>query len=71
MSALVKIAQELIEEEQRSISEGLSEEELAVFDLRTKPEPPPLTGNERDEVKKISRDLLETLKKEKVVHLKC
>ncbi len=64
--ALVKMAQELTEEEQRSITEGLSEEELAVFDLLTKPEPS-LTDKEKDEVKKISKDLLETLKKEKLV----
>jgi type I restriction enzyme, R subunit len=36
----------------------LSEGELAVFDLLTKPELPPLTDKEKDEVKKISRDLL-------------
>lgn len=64
--ALVKMAQELTEEEQRSISEGLSEEELAVFDLLTKPEIS-LTDKEKDEVKRISGDLLEILKKEKLV----
>ncbi len=64
--ALIKMAQDLTEEEQRSIAEGLSEEELAVFDLLTKPEPS-LTEKEKDEVKKISRDLLDTLKKEKLV----
>ncbi len=65
--ALVKMAQELNEEDQRSISEGLSEEELAVFDLLTKPELPPLTAKEKNEIKKISKDLLEVLKKEKLV----
>jgi type I restriction enzyme R subunit len=64
--ALMKMAQDLTEEEQRSISEGLSEEELAVFDLLTKPAIS-LTEKEKDEVKRISRDLLEILKKEKLV----
>jgi type I restriction enzyme, R subunit len=62
----MKMAQDLTEEEQRSISEGLSEEELAVFDLLTKPAIS-LTEKEKDEVKRISRDLLEILKKEKLV----
>ena len=34
---LVKFAKELTEEEQRTVREGLSEEELAIFDLLTKP----------------------------------
>jgi hypothetical protein len=62
----MKIAQELNEEDQRAISEGLSEEELAVFDILTKPEIP-LTDKDKDEVKRIARDLLETLKREKLV----
>jgi len=64
--ALLKIAQELTEEDQRSISEGLSEEELAVFDLLTKPQMS-LTDKEKGEIKKIARNLLENLKKEKLV----
>jgi type I restriction enzyme, R subunit len=36
---LLKFAQSLSEEEQRGIAEGLTEEELALFDLLTKPEP--------------------------------
>jgi type I restriction enzyme R subunit len=64
--ALINIAQELDEEDQRAISEGLSEEELAVFDILTKPEIS-LTDQEKEEIKKIARDLLETLKREKLV----
>jgi len=64
--ALLKIARELNEEDQRAISEGLSEEELAVFDILTKPEMP-LTDKDKGEVKRIARDLLETLKREKLV----
>ncbi len=63
---LVKMAQDLNEEDQRAVSEGLSEEELAVFDLLTKPEIS-LTEKERAEVKKVSRSLLSTLKREKLV----
>ena len=61
---LIKLTQDLSEEEKRAMREGLSEEELAVFDILTKPEPE-LTDKERDEVKKVCKNLLETLKNEK------
>ncbi len=38
--------------------EQLTEEELTVFDLLTRPGPD-LTSEERDEVKKVARQLLE------------
>jgi type I restriction enzyme R subunit len=63
---LLKFAQSLTEEEQRGIAEGLTEEELALFDLLTKPEPK-LTRKEEAEVKKVVRELLEVLKAEKLV----
>ena len=63
---LMKFAQELNEEEQRGIKEQLSEEELAVFDLLTKPDMK-LSKKEEREVKKVARELLETLKLEKLV----
>ena len=47
------------------MAEGLSEEELALFDILTKPEPV-LTKAEEAEVKKACRDLLATLKREKL-----
>ncbi len=53
-------------EEQRAIAEGLTEEELAIFDILTKPEPV-LTKAEEAEVKKVCRELLATLKREKLV----
>ena len=46
--------------------EELTEEELAIFDILTKPEPK-LTKKERAEVKKIVRELVEKLKREKLV----
>ena len=63
---LLKFSQDLMDEEKRHIREGLDEEGLAVFDLLTKPEPK-LTKKETADVKRIARELLETLKKEKLV----
>jgi type I restriction enzyme R subunit len=59
-------ARALSEEDQRGIAEGLTEEELALFDILTKPEPV-LTKAEEAEVKKVCRELLATLKREKLV----
>ncbi len=56
---------DLNQEDQRSGTEDLSEEELAVFDLLTRREPH-LTVPERDEVKIAVRKLLKTLKQEKL-----
>ena len=53
-------------EEKRSVVERLSEEELAVFDLLTKPGME-LTKKDKKQVKKVAHELLETLKKEKLV----
>jgi len=63
---LIAFAQSLDEEEQRSIAEQLSEEELAIFDLLTKPDMR-LSEQERQQVKKVARELLETLEREKLV----
>jgi type I restriction enzyme R subunit len=57
---------ELTVEEQRGMAEGLTEEELALFDILTRPEPV-LTKTEEAEVKKVCRELLETLRREKLV----
>ena len=62
---LVAFAGKLTEEEQRATREGLTEEELAIFDLLTNPEPK-LTDKEKDEVKKVAREMLEKLKAEKL-----
>lgn len=63
---LLEFAGRLDEEEKRKIREGLSEEELAVFDILTRPEPD-LDPDEEEEVKRVARELLETLKEEKLV----
>ncbi|MDW7711309.1 MAG: type I restriction endonuclease subunit R [Deferrisomatales bacterium] len=62
---LVAFAGELRQEEKRAVSEKLTEEELAVFDLITKPDIR-LTGKEEIQVKKVAKDLLATLKREKL-----
>ena len=63
---LMKFTEELQEEDQRAIREGLSEEELALFDIITKPAPD-MTDKEVAQVKAMCRELLETLKEEKLV----
>jgi len=63
---LVEFAQRLNEEEQRAIAEKLTEEELAVFDILTRPDLS-LTEREKQAVKQVAHDLLETLKREKLV----
>jgi type I restriction enzyme R subunit len=54
------IKEELNPEEKRAVREGLSEEELAIFDLLSSGVE--LSEKERNEVKKVAHDLLETLK---------
>jgi type I restriction enzyme R subunit len=61
---LIKLAQDLNEEERRHIKEEISEEELAIFDILMKPAPE-MSTKERNQVKRVAKDLLETLKREK------
>ena len=63
---LLVFAKRLDEEEKRGIAEQLSEEELVVFDLLTKPQIA-LSEKETAEVKKVAKALLEKLKREKLV----
>ena len=63
---LIAFTSSLNQEDQRHISEQLSEEELAMFDLLTRPNTA-LSEQEKAEVKKVARTLLETLKREKLV----
>jgi len=55
---LQALSRQLSEDEQRTAREGLSDPELAIFDLLTKPDPT-LTDDERVEVKKVARKLME------------
>ncbi|MBK6961447.1 MAG: type I restriction endonuclease subunit R [Gammaproteobacteria bacterium] len=58
---LLKLSHSLNDEQQRHVRENMSEEELVIFDILTRPAPA-LTTAERVEVKKIARDLLARLK---------
>ncbi len=57
---LLTLSRTLTDEEARHVREQLSEEELVVFDLLTRPGPE-LSPAERDEVKKVARKLLAKL----------
>ena len=61
--ALLVFIQELDEEENRAIQEGLDEETQAIFDLLKKPS---LDKKEAESVKKVAINLLATLKEEKL-----
>jgi len=64
---LIKVSKDLNEEEKRHVREGLdNEEQLAVFDMLTKPDMK-LSKKEIAEVKRIARQLLQTLNREKLV----
>ena len=63
---LVNFSKDLNDEEQRHMRENISEEELAVFDILTRPGPD-LTDKETDVIKKICREMLAKLKTEKLV----
>jgi len=58
---LLKLSNSLDEEQQRHVREHLSEEELVIFDILTRPAPE-LDTDERAEVKKVARELLAKLK---------
>lgn len=63
---LVNFAKELDEEEQRAVREEMTEEELVIFDLITRPGPD-LNQSESKQVKIVARDLLSSLKQQKLV----
>jgi type I restriction enzyme R subunit len=58
---LVKLSRNLSEEQQRHVRESMTEEELVIFDILTRPAPE-MSPEERAEVKKVARDLLLRLK---------
>jgi type I restriction enzyme R subunit len=65
--ALKKLIAQMEEEESRAAREGLTEEELAIFDLLTRPEPK-LSKDQETEVKKVARELLEKLQALRVTY---
>jgi len=58
---LLDLSSILTEEQTRHVRENLSEEDLTVFDILTRPGPE-LSAQEREEVKKVASQLLERLK---------
>ena len=58
---LVKLSNSLNDEQERHVRENMTEEELVIFDILTRPAPE-LSSEERAEVKKVAKDLLDRLK---------
>ncbi len=58
---LVKLSNSLSDEQERHVRENLTEEELVIFDILTRPAPE-LNTEERTEVKKVARMILEKLR---------
>jgi type I restriction enzyme R subunit len=63
---LIELSHALTEEEARALSQGLTEEQLAIFDLLTRPGPD-LSTEERGQVKRVAEELLAILKRDKLV----
>jgi type I restriction enzyme R subunit len=59
---LVELSRSLSDEQQRHVREQMTEEELVIFDILTRPAPE-LSTEERAEVKKVAKQLLERLQK--------
>jgi len=58
---LLNLSRGLSEEQERHVRENMTEEELVIFDILTRPAPE-LTAGERNEIKKVARELLARLK---------
>ncbi len=63
---LVNLSKDLNEEEQRHVRENVSEEQLAIFDILTRPGPD-LDPKETESIKKVCKELLAKLKTELLV----
>lgn len=64
---LVNLSRSLTEEEKRHMQENLTEEELVVFDILTKPEPK-LSKKEQEIVKNTAKELIDVLNRERLVY---
>jgi type I restriction enzyme R subunit len=58
---LLKLSQSLSEEQQRFVREGVTRDELVIFDILTRPSPA-LSPDERDLVKKVAKHMLDRVK---------
>jgi type I restriction enzyme R subunit len=63
---LIQFAKKLNEEGQRHVREELTEDELTIFDILTKPRVD-ISAKEEKQVKKVAREMLETLKAKALV----
>lgn len=63
---LVSFARDLSQEEQRGIAQNLTDEELSIFDILTRPNMK-LNRKEKEQVKQVAKELLDTLKAERLV----
>jgi type I restriction enzyme R subunit len=63
---LLEFSKGLTEEEARALSENLTEEQLAIFDLLMRPSPE-LSEDEKSQVKRVAEELLAALKRGKLV----
>ena len=64
---LLKLSRNLSDEQQRHVRENMTEEELVIFDILTRPAPE-LSSDERTELKKVSRELLNRIKQLLVIN---
>jgi type I restriction enzyme R subunit len=58
---LLKLSRNLNQEQERHVRENMTEEELVIFDILTRPAPE-LSAEERAEVKRVARELLNKMK---------
>ena len=63
---LLQFAKKLNEEEQRHVREAMTEDELAIFDILTKPRVD-ISAKEEKQVKAVAKEMLETLKAKALV----
>ncbi len=63
---LIRFVGDMDQEERRHVRENLTEDELTIFDILTKPDPK-LTKAQEVQVKKIARELLSKLKRDKLI----
>jgi type I restriction enzyme R subunit len=61
LEELLKFMRSMNEEQQRHVRENMTEEELVIFDILTRPAPE-LSQDERAEVKKVAKLLLDRIK---------
>jgi type I restriction enzyme, R subunit len=64
---LLKLSHNLTEEQERHVRENMTEEELVIFDILTRPAPN-LSADERAELKTVSRELLNKIKQLLVIN---